>query len=268
MQNEDTTTNQNVTVEKAWIGDCFVSKISMSELLSLVNEWIEKDQKNKCITAINASKLVMSQKDKKLADYVLNSSINIGDGISIYLATLLIGDPIPERIAGADLMIQLLKLANEHSYKIFFLGSRQDVLERVIDKCQAQYPNVKIAGIRNGYFKKDEKDAVVREIASASPAILLVALGLPQKEYFVADYGGLLNSSVIVPVGGTFDVYAGVKKRAPQWVQRLGIEWLWRSAYDRSRARLVFKSLFPFILILIKEMYRQLILKKRKVIVC
>jgi len=268
MQNEDTTTRQSIAVERAWIGDNFVSKISMSKLLSLVNEWIARGQKNKCITAINASKLIMSQKDKKLSDYILNSSINIGDGISVYLATHLIGDPIPERITGADLMVHLLQLANEHGYKVFFLGARQDVLDRVIDKCQAQYPNIKIAGIRNGYFKKDEENAVVREIASVCPAILLVALGLPQKEYFVADYGDVLNSSVIVPVGGTFDVYAGVKKRAPQWVQRLGIEWLWRSAYDRSRARLVFKSLFPFMLILIKEMYRQRILKKKKVMVC
>ena len=116
------------------------------------------------------------------------------------------------------------------------------MLNKVIINCRKQHPKIKIAGSRDGYFKKDEEDSIVREIASASPDILLVALGLPQKEYFIDDHGSSLNSSVILPVGGAFDIYAGVKKRAPFWVQKLGIEWLWRSIYDRSRAGLIFKS--------------------------
>ena len=256
---------RETTFEKSWIDGCFLSKISRSELISLVNEWIEADNKNKYITAINVSKLVMLQKDSKLSDYVLKSSITIGDGISVYLATRLIGNPIPERITGADLMEDLLQLANERGYKVFFLGSTPHVLDKVISKCQAQYPNLNIVGRQDGYFKKDEEYSVVREIASTDPDILLVALGLPQKEYFVDDYIGQLNSSVILPVGGTFDVYGGVKKRAPLWVQKLGIEWLWRSVYDRSRARLVLRSLIPFLQILIVEIFQQRILKRKRV---
>jgi N-acetylglucosaminyldiphosphoundecaprenol N-acetyl-beta-D-mannosaminyltransferase len=264
MPDEVRKANNKTYVQKTWFGGCFVSKISKSDLLYMVNKWIAQGQKNKYITAINVSKFIMIQKDKKLSDFVLNSEINIADGFPIYLAARMVGDPIPERITGVDLMEDLLQLANNNEYKVYFLGSKPHVLDGVLNKCLSQYPNLKIAGSRNGYFKKDEVDSIVRVIASASPDILLVALGLPQKEYFIDDYGSSLNSSVILPVGGAFDIYAGVKKRAPFWVQKLGIEWLWRSIYDRSRAGLIFKSFISFSFILFSEIFRQRILKKNR----
>ena len=263
MEYETTIEQGEYTVEKSWVDGCFLSKISNSDLIFLVNEWIETRQKNNYITAINVSKFVMMQKDKKMADYVLKSAINIADGFPIYLATHLVGHPIPERITGVAVMEDLLKLADDKGYKVFFLGSKPQVLDQAVNICRAQYPNLNIVGKRNGYFDKNEEESVVREIAGAAPDILLVGMGLPQKEYFIDDYCTRLNASVILPVGGAFDVYAGVKKRAPVWVQKLCIEWLWRSLYDRSRAGLIYKSLVRFSFILAGEILKQRILKRR-----
>lgn len=268
MESEATLEQMENTVGKSWVDGCFLSKISRSDLLSLVKEWIETRQKNNYITAINVSKFVMMRNDKKLAHCVLNSSINIADGFPIYIATHLVGDPIPERITGVDLMEDLLQLSNDKSYKIFFLGSRPQVLNTLINRVGEQYPKLRIAGARDGYFDKNEEESVVGEVAAAAPDILFVGMGLPQKEYFIDDYGSRLNSSVILPVGGAFDVYAGVKKRAPVWVQRLCIEWLWRSLYDRSRAGLIYKNLARFCVILLGEIVKQRLCRRRSETIC
>jgi len=257
--------NKESHPQKSWIDGCFVSKISKAELLSLVKAWILSKQKGKYVTAINVSKLVMMQKDKRLADCILKSSINIADGFPIFRATRLLGDPVPERITGIELMEALLELASNNRLSVYFLGSKPQTLQKVLDRCMTQYPSVNIVGSQHGYYRKEEEDFLVKKIASLNPDILLLALGLPQKEYFINDYGSQLNASVILPVGGGFDVYSGEKKRAPYWVQNMGIEWLWRSVYDRSRGRLIYINFLPFIKILLEEMFKQKILRKRRV---
>jgi len=251
--------------QKSWIDGCFVSKISKAEICSLIKEWILEKEKGNYITAINVSKLVMMQKDEKLAGCILKSSINIADGFPIFLATKILGNPIPERITGIELMEELLKLASEHRFSVYFFGSKPEALEKAIHQCSLKYPSLKIAGSHHGYYQKGEEDSLVKEIASYSPDILLVGLGLPQKEYFIEDHLGKLNASVILAVGGAFDVFAGMKKRAPQWVQDMGIEWLWRSIYDRSRGKLIYKNFIPFIRILLEELFNQRIAKKERI---
>ena len=257
--------NKESHPQKSWIDDCFVSKISKADLLALIKAWILSKQKGKYVTAINVSKLVMMQKDKRLADCILKSSINIADGFPIFRAARLLGDPVPERITGIELMEELLKLAAENRFSIYFLGSKPEILEKVMDRCAKEYPTIHIIGSHHGYYSSGEEHLLIDEIASKNPDILFLALGLPQKEYFVNDHGKKLNASVILPVGGGFDVYSGEKKRAPHWVQNMGIEWLWRSVYDRSRGRLIYINFLPFVKILLGEMFRQKILRKRRV---
>ena len=220
--------------------------------------------KGKYITAINISKLAMMQKDKDLQEYILNSSINIADGFPIFLATHLLKNPVPEQITGIQLMEELFRIANNHSYSVFFLGSKPNIVKRVVVKCRHQFPQLIIAGYRDGYFKQEEKHTVVKTIAETAPDILLVALGIPQKEYFVKEHLHELSASLVLPVGGAFDVYSGVKKRAPKKVQQLGIEWLWRSFYDPSRAALIVKSIIAFIYIVSVELYRRHLSLKRR----
>lgn len=246
------------------MGGCFLSKISKAELLRLITSWIQCREKGHHITAINVSKLVAIQSDQKLAGFIGDSSVNIADGSPVYLSTHLTGDPIPERITGVELMEDLLGLAHENVWRVYFFGSTSAVLSEVLNRCKKEFPNMIVAGSRNGYFKKDEEAAIVVDIAASDPNIVFVALGVPQKEYFVDNHKEQLNASLILPVGGAFDIYAGLKTRAPEWAQRFGVEWIWRSFYDRSRAGLVISSLFPFLSIVIRDTVRQRFSKSGK----
>ena len=249
---------------KTWLGGCFLSHISKPDLLNLVADWIGAGEKGHYVAAINVSKLVAMQSDEKLAGFLRSSSVNIADGAPIYAATRLVGKPIPERITGVGLMEDLMELADENQYRVFFLGSKQDVLEKVIDQCERAHPGLVVAGARNGYFGKEQEPSIVAEIAASNADILFVALGIPQKEYFVDDHIEELNVSLALPVGGAFDVFAGSKIRAPRWVQRLGVEWLWRSVYDRSRAGLIRSSFLPFMKIVLREILSQRFSKREK----
>jgi N-acetylglucosaminyldiphosphoundecaprenol N-acetyl-beta-D-mannosaminyltransferase len=181
----------------------------------------------------------------------------IADGFPVFLAARLLGRPLPERITGVDLFEDLLAAAGRKGYRIYFLGGKAPVLQQLLRRCKKEHPGLSIAGSRDGYFLRSEEKAVVEDIATAAPDILFLGLGFPQKEYFAADHRERLNTKVILPVGGGFDVYAGAKSRAPRPLQRLGLEWLWRSAYDPSRAALVLKSALPFLTLLAREVGRQ-----------
>ncbi len=248
---------ENTETHKSWLGGCFISKINMSDLLKVIHSWIAEKERGHYITAINVSKLVMMQKDKKLADYILRSSINIADGFPIFLATRLLGNPVPERITGVELMERLLVQANKNKYRVFFLGAKPEILEQVLAKCAVEYPDLMICGSQDGYYDRSKEELVVQQVAASNPDLLLVAMGIPQKEYFIDDYHSELNAVLSLPVGGAFDVYAGVKSRAPAWVQKTGVEWLWRSLYDGSRARLIYKFIPTFFRIFIQELFNQ-----------
>ncbi len=240
--------------EKTWIGHCFVTKVTKLQLMNAVNSWIAAREKCRHISSINVTKMVLMQHDERIASSLLGSAVNIADGFPVYAATFLLRDPIPERLTGVDLMLDLLGLANANNYRLFFFGAKSEVLELVLAKVRVEYPNLVIAGSRNGYFRKEEEKSIVHEIAKCAPDILLLALGMPQKEYFILEHLDQLNSPVILPVGGSFDVYAGLKKRAPKYVQRFGVEWLWRAFYDKSKGLHVLNSLFPFCRIVLKAM--------------
>ena len=249
---------------KTWLGGCFLSHLDRGAILERIRQWIVRGSKGHYACAINVSKLVASQRDSKLRAFLANSSVNIADGAPILAATRWVGNPIPERVTGVELMEDLLQLADQQGYSVYFFGSKQQILDKVVARCVEEFPGAVVAGARNGYFSAEEESAIVSEIAAANADILLIALGVPQKEYFLDDHNNDLNVSLSLPVGGAFDVYAGEKKRAPGWVQRFGVEWLWRSAYDLSRARMVLKSAFPFIGIVLREIFSQRLTGKKK----
>lgn len=241
----------------ASIGGCPLSRVSSEGLLDAVSAWVGAGRECHSISAVNVTKLVMMQSDARLAASIFESSATIADGYPVYAALKLLGDPVPERITGVDLLYRLLAAADRERWSLFFFGARQDVLDQVLRRCRAEHPGALIAGSRNGYFEAGEEAGIVRQISDASADLLFLGLGLPQKEYFLADHRSSLNAGVILPVGGGFDVFAGRKRRAPAWVQRLGVEWLWRSIYDASRARLVVRGLVPFARIVIRDYSRR-----------
>jgi len=185
--------------------------------------------------AINAAKIVRLQDDESLRRAVEVCELSTADGTAVVWASRLLGHPLPERVAGIDLMEGVLDLAERRGYRVYLLGARPHVVETVAEVIRGRHPGIEIAGSHHGYFSWDEEEAVVENIRAAQPAILLVALETPAKELFLAHARDGLSIPFAMGVGGAFDVLAGVRRRAPLWMQTAGLEWLYRLLQDPRR---------------------------------
>jgi N-acetylglucosaminyldiphosphoundecaprenol N-acetyl-beta-D-mannosaminyltransferase len=155
------------------------------------------------------------------------------DGQSIVWASRALQRPVPERVTGIDLMDALWDSAVRNGYRVFLLGATDDVVERVADL--ARNRGVNIVGARNGYWTKEQEAAVVEEVWSAQPHLLFLGIPSPQKEHFLARNLSALGANLAVGVGGSFDVIAGRRRRAPRWMRQAGLEWLFRLVQEPRR---------------------------------
>lgn len=207
--------------------------------------------------AVNASKIVELQKDIQLRESVNCCDVINADGQAVVWASKLLGKPLKERVAGIDLMINLVELANKKNYKIFFFGAKEDVVKKVVENYSKKYTSNIVAGYRNGYFKKEEEKEIAKQIASSGANILFVAISSPTKENFLYENKDLLKKvNFIMGVGGSFDVVSGKVKRAPLWMQRTGLEWLYRFIQEPKRMwRRYLVGNIKFILLVLKEKF-------------
>jgi N-acetylglucosaminyldiphosphoundecaprenol N-acetyl-beta-D-mannosaminyltransferase len=166
---------------------------------------------------------------------VARCEIVSADGQSVVWASRLLGDPLPARVPGVDLMAELLVLAESRGHRVYVLGATNEVLARAEEVMHDRYPQLEIAGMRDGYFGDDEAEAVAEEVRAARPDILFVAISSPKKEYWLGRYGRSLDVPFVMGVGGSVDVMAGVIRRAPATWQRLGLEWLYRLLQEPGR---------------------------------
>jgi len=211
-----------------------VDRLSMQETIDLIEEAIitERTLQHICV---NAGKLVRMQKDHSLRKAVVESDIISADGQAVVWASKFLGDPLPERVNGTNLMEALIRMAHEKGYTCFFFGAKQDVVKKVVDIYSKMYSKNIIAGYRNGYFDHDEEDNIAREIQTSNPDILFVAITSPKKEIFLNKYKDILTIPFTMGVGGSFDVIAGKVKRAPEWMQKTGLEWFYRFIQEPKR---------------------------------
>jgi N-acetylglucosaminyldiphosphoundecaprenol N-acetyl-beta-D-mannosaminyltransferase len=179
------------------------------------------------ITA-NASHLCMMRRDPELALACRAGHLTVADGMSVVWALRASGQPVPERVAGVDLMAGLLAAAGEHRLSVYFLGARREVVTALVERSRALHPGLEIAGFRDGYFGPDEHPRIVEEIRASGAHMLFVGMPTPFKETWCERHRDRLEVPVIMGVGGSFDVLAGYIKRAPRWSQSLGLEWFWR----------------------------------------
>jgi N-acetylglucosaminyldiphosphoundecaprenol N-acetyl-beta-D-mannosaminyltransferase len=183
---------------------------------------------------VNVAKIVNMQKDPELRAAVESCDIINIDGAGVVFGGRLLGFSIPERVAGIDLFHQLLDLAQASGRGVFFLGAKADILKQAVEVLRRRYPNLNIAGFHHGYFW-DEEAAVVDEIRQSGADLLFVGLSSPMKEKFIDTWRNDLGVKFAMGVGGTFDVVAGKVRRAPQWMQKLGLEWLFRVIQEPRR---------------------------------
>ncbi|WP_034427421.1 WecB/TagA/CpsF family glycosyltransferase [Candidatus Entotheonella palauensis] len=238
--------------------DCPIAKLHLEEVSTIAETFITS-QKPHYIAVVNAAKLVKMRHDKELRDSVLGANIIGADGVPVVWASWLLGSPLPGRVNGTDLMMALLEKGHQHGYRIFFFGAQPDVLDRVLDVVRADYPGVKIAGARHGYYAEDEEWEIVRQIQASEADILFIAFGTPKKELWVKRYLHAMEVPVVHGVGGSFDVLAGVVARAPLWMQRYGLEWLFRLIQEPRRMwRRYLYTNTRFVLMVLQEWGRHL----------
>lgn len=217
----------------AFLG-CEFDRLDMMQTVECCREAIDARRFTQHM-AVNAAKLVQMRDDSRLRQVVRGCELVTADGQAVVWASRLLGDPLPCRVAGIDLMHRLIDLAAERGYRVFILGARQEVLEAAVGHLRAEHPDLIIAGYRHGYFGDDEEGAIAHEVARAQPDILFVAMSSPRKEYWLGRYGAELGVPFVMGVGGAIDVVANVTRRAPALVQRLGLEWLFRVLQEPRR---------------------------------
>jgi N-acetylglucosaminyldiphosphoundecaprenol N-acetyl-beta-D-mannosaminyltransferase len=226
----------------------------MKETLSKVEEAIDTQSQLHHV-AVNAGKIVEMQKDLQLRKSVNNSDIINADGQAVVWAAKFLNKPLKERVAGIDLMEKLVELSFQKNYKLYFLGAEEKIVSKLVEHYRTEYNSYIIAGHRNGYFKAEEEDQVVQDIASSGANILFVAMTSPKKENFLYKYKSELKAvNFIMGVGGSFDVVAGKTKRAPVWMQNTGMEWFYRFLQEPKRMwKRYLVGNTKFILLVLKE---------------
>lgn len=212
-----------------------VDVLNMQETIDVVDSAIQRKEHINHVV-INAGKVVSMQTDAQLRESVVSCDLINADGQAIVWGARLLGGKLPERVAGADLMQELVKLAAEKDYKCFFLGAKEEIVKKVVDTYTEIYGAHIIAGYRNGYFTKEQEAEVAKQIGESGAQLLFVAITSPKKENFMyANRDYLANVNFTMGVGGTFDVVAGLTKRAPKWMQNAGLEWFYRFAQEPKR---------------------------------
>jgi N-acetylglucosaminyldiphosphoundecaprenol N-acetyl-beta-D-mannosaminyltransferase len=198
------------------------------------------------------------RRDPKLAAAVASFDVVTADGQGVVWGSRLLARPVPERVTGIDLMEALLARADAHRWAGYLLGAEPAVVATTADVIAGRFPRVRIVGCQHGYFDRAREDDVVRAIAASDADVLFVALSTPEKELFLRRHRARLGVPFAMGVGGSFDVIAGRRTRAPRFVQRAGLEWAWRVAQEpRRMARYVLSGHARYLALLAREVARR-----------
>ena len=222
------------TVRRVRLLGVDVDALSMDEVVGIA-ERHARERRRLMISVVNVAKLVNLQRDSLLRESVVTGELVLADGMPLVCLSRLKRDPLPERVAGIDLMFELFRLADRGGLRVYLLGAEASTLERVVEIVRRDYPGLIVAGFRDGFFKDADAEAVATSVRDARPDILLVAMSSPKKEVFMRRFGDRMDATICHGVGGSFDVLAGNTRRAPRWMQRTGLEWFYRCLQEPRR---------------------------------
>jgi N-acetylglucosaminyldiphosphoundecaprenol N-acetyl-beta-D-mannosaminyltransferase len=211
-----------------------IDVLTLQETTEMAAEAMRSGQRLRHV-AMNVAKLVKMRSDPVLKRDVLKSDIIGIDGAGIVLGARLQGFSVPERVAGIDLMESVLRVCAEKGFRPYFLGARQEVVEKAAVEARLRYPGLEFAGLRNGYFKPEDESGIVAAVNESGADCLLIGMPTPRKERFLAAYAEALRPAFLMGVGGSFDVLAGEVPRAPDSMQKVGLEWLHRLMQEPRR---------------------------------
>ncbi|HKJ33505.1 MAG TPA: WecB/TagA/CpsF family glycosyltransferase [Balneolales bacterium] len=199
---------------------------AINQVSHFITEWIPGRTRQVLFT--NVHSIQLAQQNPELLNCINHADLVLADGSGLKIAGKLFGYPIKENLNGTDFIPHVLEQADKNGWSVYLLGATDDVVMGCSQNIKNKYPRLKIAGFRNGYFQMEEEHQIVNEINQYRPDILLVALGSPKQEEWIAHHRRSLNTRVCLGVGGLFDFLSGKHKRAPLWMRQLGIEWAFR----------------------------------------
>jgi N-acetylglucosaminyldiphosphoundecaprenol N-acetyl-beta-D-mannosaminyltransferase len=233
-------------LEKVDIIGIPVDNLTQEEAIKKLIKFIE-EKKFHFVFTLNSENATKVLENRDFLDIVKKADLVVPDGIGIILASRILKTPLKERIPGIDLSFKLMEIANEKGYKITLIGGKLGVSEKAKENLEKIFKNIKILKTYNGYFKDDEENKIVDEIENLNPDILLVGMGSEKQEIWIwKNREKFKNIGVCIGVGGTLDIWAGIKKRAPIFIQKIGLEWLYRALIEPKRVVRLFK-IFRFI---------------------
>lgn len=231
---------------------CKVHLLNMNEAVQTVEQMIEEDLGCSQVVTLNAEIIYQTTKEIELQRIINQASLVTADGIGTVWAARTLGYTQEERVSGIDLLYELCASGVTRGRKIYLLGAAPGVAEKAGQKLEQSYPGLKVCGTWHGYFSELEEPEIITDINSKSPDILFVALGAPKQEYWIDRKRAELRVPVCVGVGGSFDVIAGIKKRAPKIFIALNLEWLYRLLTEPARWKRQL-ALPAFILAVLKQ---------------
>lgn len=233
---------------------CPMDVATMDETVAVIDESLAAGRFTQHVV-VNVAKLVNMRKDPELDASVRECDIINIDGMGVVLGARMLGHDVPERVAGVDLFHALLAMSADRGYSVYLLGAKDEVVAETARRVQQQYPGLKLVGYHHGYFWDDEQ-AMVEKVRASGAQLLFVAITSPKKENFINRWRDQLGVTFVMGVGGTFDVVAGKVKRAPLWMQKYGLEWLYRVLQEPGRMwkrYLVTNSKFAWMLLKAKS---------------
>ena len=215
-----------------------ISSISNDNLLAAFTQHILlKEKKQICITPVNS--VMAAVKNEQVKTIYNNADYILCDGMPIKWAASFLNTPIVERITGLDLLPNLVEICAKNDYSIFLLGASPGVGDKLKDIILTKYPNARVIGVYvppfMATFTAAENEKMISAVNAASPDVLLVSLTAPKQDIWIANNKDALNATLMVGIGGAFEVMAGLAKRAPKWVQKAGLEWLYRFIQEPKR---------------------------------
>jgi len=207
--------------------DVPVHPVTFQEFLALVEEFIASGSPHQICTA-NPEFVMTAQRQPQFMEVLQKADLVLADGVGLLWAARRLGQPLPERVTGSDGIYLLAERAAQQGWRMFLLGAQPGVAARTAQILAERYPGLEVAGVWPGSPRDEDYPEIARRIKAAKPDILLVAYGAPGQDIWIARHKEDLGVPVSMGVGGAFDFVAGVQKRAPAWVIRLNLEWLWR----------------------------------------
>lgn len=233
--------------------DIIVDVLDVSQTISIVEKYIIKKE-SLHLMGVNADKINECKANRKLKEIVNSCGVINADGASVVLASRFLKTPLPERVAGIDLMQSLVGLSAKKGYSIFLLGARRQVVEETAVVLKRQYEGLNIVGVQDGYFGEEEWPDICTLLKKKKPDLVFVGITSPLKEYLIEYFQNKGINSVFMGVGGSFDVISGKIPRAPQWIQKINMEWLFRVIQEPRR---LFKRYFVGNWVFVREVIKQ-----------